>query len=167
MYQLGASERLQVVANLSNTYAVGDRVAIAMVGSELKDGTKIRPSRLRGVDSFGMALGLHAAPVGTDVSREFCAPEQTASGAPVITWPSIELLHHVRAGLQSVAELQNAPLPRVGYRAKVKLDGTNAGVQIHPDGRVSAQSRSQVLDAGSDNMGFGGWVAENADISRH
>jgi tRNA-binding EMAP/Myf-like protein len=154
VYQLGAAQRLQVVANLSTTYAVGDHVAIATVGSELKDGTKIRPSRLRGVDSFGMALGLNAAPVGTDVSTEFCAAEPAPSGAPVITWPSIELLHHVRAGVRSAAEVQNAPLPRVAYRAKVKLDGTNAGVQIHPDGRVLAQSRSQLLEVGNDNMGL-------------
>jgi tRNA-binding EMAP/Myf-like protein len=162
VYQFGASERLQVVANLSNTFAVGDHVAIATVGSELKDGTKIRPSLLRGVDSLGTALGLHVAPVGTDVSTEFCAPEQAPSSVPVIGWPSIELLHHVRAGVRSIAELQNTPAPRVTYRAKVKLDGTNAGVQVHPDGRVLAQSRSQVLDAGNDNMGFGGWVAQSA-----
>jgi hypothetical protein len=131
-------------------------------GSELKDGTKTRPSRLRGVDSFGMALGLHGAPVGSDVSAEFCVPEQAASGVPVISWPSIELLHHVRAGVRSMAELQGTPVPRVAYRAKVKLDGTNAGVQIHPDGRVLAQSRSQILEVGNDNMSFGGWVAQNS-----
>ena len=162
VYQFGAGERLQVVANLSNQYAVGDRVAVATVGSDLTDGTKIRPARLRGVDSFGMALGLHAAPVGTDVSVEFCAPEQAPSGTPVISWPSIELLHHVRAGVRSLAEIQSVPVPRVRYRAKVKLDGTNAGVQVHPDGRVLAQSRSQILESGNDNMGFGGWVGENA-----
>lgn len=166
VYQLRGNERLQVVANLSSSYAVGDRVAIATVGSELKDGTKIRPARLRGVDSFGMALGLHPAPIGTDVSSEFCAPPQAPSGAPVISWPSIELLHHVRAGVRSIAEIQGGPLPRVGYRAKVKLDGTNAGVQVHPDGRVLAQSRSQLLEVGNDNMGFGGWVAENATYFR-
>lgn len=161
VYQFSARERLQVVANVATTYAVGDHVAIATVGSELKDGTKIRPSRLRGVDSFGMALGLHVAPVGTDVSADFCVPEQAASGVPVISWPSIELLHHVRAGVRATAELQGTPVPRVAYRAKVKLDGTNAGVQIHPDGRAFAQSRSQILEVGNDNMGFGGWVAQN------
>jgi tRNA-binding EMAP/Myf-like protein len=162
VYQFKGHERLQVVANLETVYAVGDRVAVAGVGSELKDGTKIRPSRLRGVDSFGMALGLHAAAVGSDVSAEFCMPEQAASAEPLISWPSIELLHHVRAGVRSTAELQGTPLPRVAYRAKVKLDGTNAAVQIHPDGRVLAQSRSQILGAGSDNMGFGGWVAQHS-----
>lgn len=162
VYRFSARERLQVVANLENAYAVGDHVAVATVGSELKDGTKIRPARLRGVDSFGMALGLHGAPVGTDVSAEFCVPEQAPSGAPVISWPSIELLHHVRAGVRSMAELQGAPVPRVGYRGKVKLDGTNAGVQVHPDGRALAQSRTQILGVGNDNMGFGGWVAQNS-----
>jgi tRNA-binding EMAP/Myf-like protein len=162
VYQFSAGERLQVVANLENAYAVGDHVAVATVGSELKDGTKIRPARLRGVDSFGMALGLHAAPLGTDVSAEFCVPEPAASGMQVVSWPSIELLHHVRAGVRSTAELQGTPVPTVAYRAKVKLDGTNAGVQIHPDGRALAQSRSQILEVGNDNMGFGGWVAQNS-----
>lgn len=163
VYQLGAGERLQVVANLSNVYQVGDKVAIATVGCELKDGTKIRPARLRGVDSFGMALCPYDAPVGTDVSTEFCVPERAqASGAQLIGWPSIELLHHVRAGVRAASEVQNLPPPRVRYRAKVKLDGTNAAVQVHPSGRVLAQSRSQVLDGAADNMGFGSWVAANS-----
>jgi tRNA-binding EMAP/Myf-like protein len=163
VYQFGGgAERLQVVANLSNQYGVGDRVAVATVGSELKDGTKIKPARLRGVDSFGMALGVHAAPLGTDVSTEFCVETApTATGAQVITWPSIELLHHVRAGVRTLSELQQLPPPRVTYRAKVKLDGTNAGLQIRPDGAVLAQSRSQVLEGTLDNAGFRAWVAEN------
>ena len=102
VYQFGASERVQVVANTEAVYAVGDRVAIATVGSELRDGTKIRPARLRGVDSFGMALGAHAAPVGTDVSEEFCAvATSSAAAGQLIHWPSIELLHHVRAGVRT------------------------------------------------------------------
>jgi tRNA-binding EMAP/Myf-like protein len=163
VYQFGAGERLQIVANTSNVYALGERVAIATVGSELKDGTKIRPARLRGVDSFGMALGVHAAPLGTDVSAEFCAAAPTSVGdAQLIHWPSIELLHHVRAGVRTASELQERVAPRVQYRAKVKLDGTNAGVQILPEGRVIAQSRSQLLDGATDNMGFASWVAGNA-----
>lgn len=163
VYQFGAGERLQVVANLSSVYQVGDKVAIATVGSKLTDGTQIRPARLRGVDSFGMALGLHAAALGTDVSTEFCVPEQASAGsAQLIAWPSIELLHHVRAGVRSLCEVQGSAPPRLQYRAKVKLDGTNAGVQVLPSGRVLAQSRSQVLDGAADNMGFGAWVAANS-----
>jgi RNA ligase/Putative tRNA binding domain len=166
VYQLGVGDgsRLQVVANLSTVYQVGDRVAVAMVGCELKDGTKIRPARLRGVDSYGMALGKRDAPVGTDVSDEFCEASRPVEAAvQLIAWPSIELFHHVRSGVRAGCEAQGRPAPRVIYRAKVKLDGTNAGVQILPDGRVVAQSRSQVLGAGSDNAGFAAWVTENYD----
>jgi RNA ligase/Putative tRNA binding domain len=165
VYQLGKGDgsRLQVVANLSTVYEVGDRVAIAMVGCELKDGTRIRPARLRGIDSYGMAVGKHDAPVGTDVSDEFCAATPGLDAdAQLIAWPSIELLHHVRSGVRATCEVQGRAAPRIRYRAKIKLDGTNAGVQILPDGRVIAQSRSQVLGGGSDNSGFAAWVAENA-----
>lgn len=164
VYQFQGTEKLQVVANLENVYEVGDKVAVATVGSELKDGTTIRPARLRGVDSFGMALGKHAAPPGTDLSAEFCKEAPVSNGGgELVAWPSIEQLHHVRAGVRTLCELQNAALPRVTYRAKVKLDGTNAGVQVLPGGRVLAQSRSQVLDGSSDNMGFGAWVRQNTD----
>ncbi|MFZ5889896.1 MAG: RNA ligase family protein [Myxococcota bacterium] len=156
-------ERIQVVANLSNVYAVGDRVAVARVGSELKDGTKIRPARLRGVDSFGMALGVHAGEVGSDISAEFELAESAPVAAQVVSWPSIELLHHVRAALRTAAELQQVSLPSVSYRCKVKLDGTNAGVQVHPNGSVVAQSRSSVIDSRADNMGFAAWVEQHRD----
>lgn len=167
VYEFSAgAERIQVVANLSNSYELGERVAVARVGSELRDGTKIRPARLRGVDSFGMALGRHAGALGEDVSGEFELAESSAASAPagaqVVSWPSIELLHHVRSALRTRAELQQSALPRVEYRCKVKLDGTNAGVQVLPDGAVVAQSRSQVLVAGVDNLGFGAWVRAHA-----
>ncbi len=161
VYRVGGASRepIVVVADLSVRYAPGDRVAVALVGAELKNGTKIKMARLRGVDSFGMLLGRHEQPVGSDVTAEFCdvVPE---SGAPmVVNWPSIELLHNVRTGVRASAEIQGKPLPKIRYRAKVKLDGTNAGIQIHSDGRVVAQSRTQTLDTENDNLGFGAWVA--------
>jgi hypothetical protein len=76
---------------------------------------------------------------------------------PMQPWPSIELLHNVRRGLQL---LEAAPRV-VTYRAKVKLDGTNAAVQIFPDGRVAAQSRTQVITPQNDNMGFARWVDQH------
>lgn len=162
VYQFGGAtaDPLQVVANLDNTYDVGDTVAVAVVGAQLRDGTKVRPARLRGVDSFGMALGRHEAPVGTDLAAEFCdvAPAATAEAERCIAWPSIELLHHVRTGARAAAEVREQRPPRLRYRAKVKLDGTNSGVQIWPDGRVVAQSRSQAIDPQNDNMGFAVWV---------
>lgn len=74
-------------------------------------------------------------------------------------WPSVELLHNVRRTFKLLLEQGADPdRGRLTYRAKVKLDGTNACVQIHPDGSVVAQSRTQVITPESDNMGFARWV---------
>jgi RNA ligase len=53
--------------------------------------------------------------------------------------------------------------PTITSRAKVKLDGTNGGVQIFADGRVAAQSRTQIITPESDNLGFATWVSQNID----
>jgi hypothetical protein len=165
VYRVGGPSRdsIVVVADLSERYSPGDRVAVALVGAELRNGTKIKMARLRGVDSFGMLLGRHEAPVGSDVTAEFCDVVPTGGGPMVVNWPSIELLHNVRTGVRASAEIQGKALPKIRYRAKVKLDGTNAGVQVHPDGQVVAQSRTQTLDPQNDNLGFAAWVTRHRD----
>jgi len=166
VYELAAGDvaGLVVVANLEQTYAVGDTVAIARVGALLKDGTKIRKSRLRGVDSFGMALGSTDAAPGADLTEEFCDPAPVsaadASGVQLAKWTSIELLHHVRRTLEATRVLTGDGLPRVTYRAKVKLDGTNAAIHAVADG-YAAQSRTRLLTPESDNYGFAAWVHAN------
>ena len=44
-----------------------------------------------------------------------------------------------------------------------KIDGTNACVVIHEDGRAYAQSRTRVLTLDNDNFGFARWVAEHEE----
>ena len=46
-------KEVEIIANLERIYELGDIVAIALVDSILKDGTKVKPSKLRGVYSFG------------------------------------------------------------------------------------------------------------------
>lgn len=48
---------IQVVANMTNVYEVGDRVNVALPG-ETVDGFLISETAVRGVLSQGMALGL-------------------------------------------------------------------------------------------------------------
>lgn len=148
---------VQIIANLENTYEVGDRISIAQVGSVLKDGTKIKATKLRGLVSYGMALGKTDEPVGIDMSDLYCQKSITQS-VQMQRWPSVELLHNVRRSLIAVQAT-----PVVIYRAKIKLDGTNAGVQIFSDGRVAAQSRSQIITPEADNMGFAQWVSQQID----
>jgi tRNA-binding EMAP/Myf-like protein len=146
---------IQIIANLERVYEVGDRVLIAQVNSVLKDGTKIKATKLRGLVSYGMALGKTEAEVGQDLSDAYCQ-KSMAQSVQVQRWPSVELLHNVRRSLEAVEAT-----PVVTYHAKIKLDGTNAGVQVFTDGRVAAQSRSQIITPGDDNMGFARWVSEH------
>lgn len=159
LYSFEASgyETVQIIANLENIYKIGDVVAIALTDSVLKDGTKIKPTKLRGIYSFGMALGKVAEAIGTDLSEIYCQ-KIVSDVVEMQPWPSIELLYNLRRNLEIVGEA-----PKITYRAKIKLDGTNAGVQIFSDGRIAVQSRSQIITPKNDNAGFANWVSQNQD----
>ena len=80
-----------------------------------------------------------------------------------VSWSSIELLHNVVRTLRHLHDLDGRPLPRVRYRAKVKLHGSNCAVQVGADG-VHAQSRTQMLTPGSgDYKGFASWALHTGE----
>lgn len=72
-------------------------------------------------------------------------------------WPDITSFHNLRKYLKQYPESLEG-FSKVGYLAKVKLDGTNAAVIVSSDGKVSAQSRGKIIDPHDDNMGFAKWV---------
>ena len=61
-----------IVANLTNVYEVGDVVAIAQLGTRLPD-IVLKPRKVFGIDSEGMALGPVDAELDTDLSKQFDA----------------------------------------------------------------------------------------------
>jgi len=73
-----------------------------------------------------------------------------------IPWPDIEGFHNVRKSVQKYPELLGGE-SIIRYRAKVKLHGMNAAVQIRGD-KVIAQSRTQIIGSGCDNAGFAAWT---------
>lgn len=75
----------------------------------------------------------------------------------VFTWTEIESFHNIRKYTKEHPEILNGN-PVVFYKPKVKLHGTNAGIQCHHDGIVVAQSRTNELTEESDNAGFAKWV---------
>jgi len=157
IYEVGTPfhEPMTVVGNDETIYYVGDVVAVVSVGAVL-DGVEIIRTKLRGVWSYGMIIEATDARIGTDLTLNYDVVEAKNDG--LIDWTSIELLPSVR-------EYADALLvqPKVTYRAKVKLHGTNAAVQILPNGEVIAQSRVRVLDVENDNLGFATWVRNNHD----
>jgi tRNA-binding EMAP/Myf-like protein len=156
----------QIVANLENIYEVGDNVVVVLAGSILKDGTKISSTKVRGLHSYGMALGKSEVSVGTDVTAEYCKEDLNVSGANMHYWPDIEGLVGVRKGLNTLSSNlgESYKIPIVTYKAKIKLHGTNAAIQIHPDGKIFAQSRTSIITPENDNAGFAKWVYDNTDF---
>jgi len=61
---------LKIIANTTNVYEVGDVAGIALVGTRLP-GLEIKPRKVFGIDSSGMACGPVDVPVDTDVSEQF------------------------------------------------------------------------------------------------
>lgn len=77
-----------------------------------------------------------------------------------ISWPSISNFHTVRRGLKKFPHLLNGSQV-ISYRPKIKLHGTNAGIQIRKNDVVIAQSRKKFITPGDDNAGFAAWVETN------
>lgn len=170
VYSLTGPNRtpVQVIGNDDAVYQPGEIVAVAVAGALLTDGTLVRPIQLRGVESAGMLLERVEHAPGSDLSQSYCAPDRASTLVEEshAKWASVELLHNVRRGLEvrrsdALAVGETYVYPKVHYRAKVKLDGTNGGVQILPNGRILAQSRSRLITSADDNMGFAAWVDDN------
>lgn len=73
-----------------------------------------------------------------------------------VGWPEIEGFHNVRKFANAYPHLLGGR-DVVRYRAKVKLHGTNAAIQLRGS-EVFAQSRTKIITPGDDNAGFAGWV---------
>ena len=63
-----------IVANLTNVYEVDDVVAVAQLGTRLP-GVVLKPRKVFGIDSEGMALGPVEAALDTDLSEQFDADQ--------------------------------------------------------------------------------------------
>ncbi|NJO18554.1 MAG: hypothetical protein HC877_23335 [Thioploca sp.] len=148
------NSKIQVVANLENVYKPGDIVIVVKAGSKLKTGESIKVNNVRGIKSYGMALGFSSEPYGTDLTDKYCNPGVYFTG-----WPSIENLHNV---YDNALEYNN--FQKITYRAKCKLDGTNAGVQLLTDGQIIPQSRSKIISIKDDNLGFAKWCTDKKEL---
>lgn len=89
---LGADDPVQIVCGASNI-AVGQKVMVATIGCVLYDGDqefKIKKSRLRGVDSFGMICAEDEIGVGNDHSGIIVLPQDVKPGTPAAEYYNLE-----------------------------------------------------------------------------
>ncbi|MCP4808350.1 MAG: hypothetical protein GY913_33340 [Proteobacteria bacterium] len=102
-----------IVANLENTYEVGDIAGVALEGTFLP-GLEIKPRKVFGIHSEGMALGVVDAAIDADLTEKFEAD------APVRTF---------KVTLEVEVEARYAEDAKNGVKKAVKQDkGTVVGI---------------------------------------
>lgn len=74
----------QIVANLDNIYEIGDVAGIALIGTFLP-GLEIRPRKVFGIPSEGMAMGKVDAALDADVTEHFGADAPVRAFAVTMT----------------------------------------------------------------------------------
>ena len=88
-----------IVANLTNVYDVGDVVAIAQLGTRLP-GVVLKPRKVFGIDSQGMALGPVDAELDADLTEAFSADAAPRTFKVTL---SIEVEAHYAEDAQALA----------------------------------------------------------------
>src|SRR5438045_3539549 len=78
----GSGTKRQIVCGATN-YKVGDKVPLALPGAKLPNGTEIRKSKLRGVESEGMLCSAIELGLGTDAAGLLILSPEAKVGAPI------------------------------------------------------------------------------------
>src|SRR5256885_174805 len=78
----GTGTKRQIVCGATN-YKVGDKVPLALPGAKLPNGTEIRKSKLRGVESEGMLCSAIELELGQDASGLLILSPKAKIGAPI------------------------------------------------------------------------------------
>jgi phenylalanyl-tRNA synthetase beta chain len=78
----GSGAKRQIVCGATN-YKVGDKVPLALPGTKLPNGTEIRKSKLRGVESEGMLCSPIELGLGEDASGLLILSPDAKVGAPI------------------------------------------------------------------------------------
>src|SRR3954468_14151351 len=78
----GSGRKRQIVCGATN-YKVGDKVPLALPGAKLPNGTEIRKSKLRGVESEGMLCSAIELGLGQDAAGLLILSPEARIGAPI------------------------------------------------------------------------------------
>src|SRR2546428_8225451 len=78
----GSGTKRQIVCGATN-YKVGDKVPLALPGAKLPNGSEIRKSKLRGVESEGMLCSPIELGLGSDASGLLILSPKAKIGAPI------------------------------------------------------------------------------------
>ena len=138
----GSGQMRQIVCGATN-YKVGDKVPLALPGTTLPNGTKIRDSKLRGVDSAGMLCSAIELGLGQDAAGLLILSPDAKIGQPIsdlfptdtiidveITPNRGDLLSHYGLAREVAALVGSSRCDDRGRRSAPSLPLTSKGVKI-------------------------------------
>lgn len=79
------TDTLQVICGAPNV-AVGQKIAFAQIGADLKGGLHIRKAKIRGVESFGMICSQRELGISEDHTGIWVLPDDAPVGAPLVEY---------------------------------------------------------------------------------
>ena len=139
----GSGTKRQIVCGATN-YKVGDKVPLALPGAKLPNGTEIRKSKLRGVESEGMLCSPIELGLGEDASGLLILSPDAKVGAPIgnlfqadtildveITPNRGDLLSHFGLA-REIAALSGS---------KIKITPPDSNIEINKSGVTIAATR--------------------------
>ncbi|HXO94303.1 MAG TPA: hypothetical protein VN825_09215, partial [Candidatus Acidoferrum sp.] len=139
----GSGTKRQIVCGATN-YKVGDKVPLALPGAKLSNGTEIRKSKLRGVDSEGMLCSPIELGLGEDASGLLILSPDAKVGAPIVdlfpadTVLDVEITPN-RGDLLSHFGLAREIAALSGN--KLKISPPEANIEINKSGITIAATR--------------------------
>src|SRR6201981_1762409 len=139
----GSGAKRQIVCGATN-YKVGDKVPLALPGAKLPNGTEIRKSKLRGVDSEGMLCSPIELGLGEDASGLLILSPDAKGGAPLVhLFPADTVLDveitPTRGDLLSHFGLAREIAALSGN--KLKISPPEANIEINKSGITIAATR--------------------------
>src|SRR5438105_354010 len=124
----GSGTKRQIVCGATN-YKVGDKVPLALPGTKLPNGTEIRKSKLRGVESEGMLCSPVELGLGEDASGLLILSPDAKVGAPIAdlfpedTILDVEISNFVMLELGQPTHAFDADKLRGGINVLLARDG--------------------------------------------
>ncbi|HVJ38540.1 MAG TPA: phenylalanine--tRNA ligase subunit beta, partial [Stenotrophomonas sp.] len=157
----GAGELLQIVCGAPNARP-GLVAPLALVGAQIGE-LKIKPAKLRGVESNGMLCSAKELGLDSDASGLFELPDDAPIGQPLVDYlglpdASIEIkLTPNRADCFSVRG--------IAYDVAAACGSEVVAMEIAPVAATSARTLAVELQAGAEAPRFCGRVIEGIDAS--
>ena len=105
---LGEENPVQIVCGAANI-AAGQKVMVATIGTTLYDGEdsfKIKKSKLRGVESFGMICAEDEIGVGTDHNGIIVLPAEAQVGTPAAKYYELESDYIIGVDIRLIVQMR-------------------------------------------------------------